>query len=98
VDSDYLFGNCLQRPLSFKGFPSEHPGVDVIARFAGFLASGQPSAGRELGDPINREVSQSRQGPSKESRESGFLVASAGFDYRDYGWKRQSIVRRERAD
>jgi hypothetical protein len=28
--------------------------------FAGFFASGQPSAGRELGDPIDREVSQSR--------------------------------------
>jgi hypothetical protein len=42
--------------------------------FAGFSASGQPSAGRELGDPIDREVSQARQGPSKDSRESGFLV------------------------
>jgi hypothetical protein len=47
---------CSSRPF-VQGFPSEFPRVDVIA---GFFASGQPSAGRELGDPIDREVSQSR--------------------------------------
>jgi hypothetical protein len=36
-----------------------NPTVDVIVQiFAGFrrLVSGQPGAGRELGDPIDREV------------------------------------------
>ena len=42
--------------------------------FAGFFALGQPSAGRELGGPIDREVSRSRQRSSKGSRKSGFLV------------------------
>jgi hypothetical protein len=27
VDSDYLFGNFLQRPAFVQGFPSEHPGL-----------------------------------------------------------------------
>jgi|SRR5271165_2642290 len=40
--------------------------------FGGFSASGQPSAGRELGDPIDREVSQSRQGRAK-------IVANRNF-------------------
>ena len=39
-----------------KGIPSEQPMVDGIAGFEGVLVSGQPSAGSELGDAIDREV------------------------------------------
>ena len=38
---------------------------DGVAGFGGFLVSGQPSAGSELGDAIDREVSQARQGRAK---------------------------------
>jgi hypothetical protein len=46
------------------------------------LVSGQPSAGSELGDAIDREVSQARQGRAKIVANRDFW-SSAGFDGRD---------------
>jgi hypothetical protein len=52
--------------------------------FAGFLDSGLPSAGREFGDPIDREVSQSRQGFGPQAltpcaQALGIVVFKHGF-------------------
>src|SRR5215472_15509305 len=46
------------------------------------LISCKPSGGRELGDPIDREVSQARQDRAKIVANRD-LEPPAGFDYRD---------------
>jgi hypothetical protein len=52
--------------------------------FGGFLVSGQPNAGRELRDPILREVSQGRHDRARIVLNRD-LESTAGFDYRDDG-------------
>ena len=54
-------------------------GVMSPPDFGGFSVSGQPSAGREFGDPIDREVSQSRQDRAKIVADWN-LESLAGFD------------------
>src|SRR6202035_2483798 len=54
-------------------------GVMSPPDFGGFSVSGQPSAGREFGDPIDRKVSQSRQDRAKIVAD-WHLESSAGFD------------------
>jgi hypothetical protein len=60
------------------GNPSEQSRGDVTAR-SRRLVLGQPSAGRGFGDPIDREVSQSRQDRAKIVADWN-LESLAGFD------------------
>jgi hypothetical protein len=62
-------------------FPSEQPTFEVIARFRR-LVSGEPTGGRELGDPIDREVCQARQSRAKVVAD-GDLQPTTGFDDRE---------------
>ena len=63
VSNAILVWNTLQiaRIVETLPYPSEQPTVDVIARFQR-LVSGQPSGRRELGNPIDREVSHVAKG------------------------------------
>jgi hypothetical protein len=75
------------------GYPSEQStGVMSPPDFGGFSVSGQPSAGREFGDPIDREVSQSRQDRAKIVADWD-LDSPAGFDDLRL-WLQRAVLKR----
>jgi len=68
----------LLRLIGFR-----HSNVSVLVTsspdFGGFLVSGQPSARRELGDPIDREVSQA------PARSSGLSYVERAIELAQFG-------------
>ena len=67
-------------------------GVMSPPDFGGFSVSGQPSAGREFGDPIDRKVSQSRQDRAKIVADWD-LESPAGFDDLRL-WLQRAVLKR----